>query len=283
MKKKEKVQIVTKPYLRGAFSGKDAWETILKKFFGMLGILVLFALGGILLGLGGFWGTLIPSLTLLTVVAVYQLGKGQVHGANDVNLGEILYEQQQQGRTVDPEDRSRCFHPLKGFFIAFMAALPFVIITLVYAFMAKKDTYTLGVLPSWTQGLLMQGDYAAELGYYSAETAVTLQDVLKMIVRLMCMPVISVANQLGADAVLFAERFLCPLLMLLPALFFGFGYTQGPAIRTKVHTGIRIGVNKKLRKQRRERKNRKANLQQSQEKEAKKADKKRSAAPERLI
>ena len=95
--KKENIEIVEKPYLKGSWYGKDALKLIPKKFFGMLGIVLLYFLGGLLLNLGSLFGTILPMTCLVVVVAGYQFNKGQDHGASDVAFGEILYGQQEQG------------------------------------------------------------------------------------------------------------------------------------------------------------------------------------------
>lgn len=253
--KKENIEIVQKPYLRGSYCGKDALRLIPKKFFGMLGIVLLYFIGGTLLGLGGFFGTVLPMVLLVIVVTVYQFNKGQELGASDVAFGEILYGQQEQGKSIDPDDRARCFHPFKGFFVALLAALPFVLIALVYAFMAKKTYYQLGMLPSFMEGMLQQDEFAGALNYYTQRAPLAAADVLRVIVRSMCMPLMSVVKLWGDDAVLVAER-LAPLFLLIAPLGFGVGYLTGPAIRTKINTGIKIGVEKKLKKQRKERRKR---------------------------
>ena len=45
--KKEKIELVQKPYLSGSYCGKDALRLIPKKFFGMLGIVLSLALAPI--------------------------------------------------------------------------------------------------------------------------------------------------------------------------------------------------------------------------------------------
>lgn len=258
MAKKKDVQPVTKPFMRGSFHGKDAWKKIGKKLLGMLGIAALYFAGGTLLGMGGFLGTVIPMMMLILVVAAHQYSRGQEHGASDVGFGEILYSHEMEGRNVDPEDRDRCFHPFKGFFVALLASLPFLLLALVYAFMAQKTYYTLGALPSWTEEMRLQDEFSGALGYYAQQNPLTAVDVLRTVVRGMCLPLMSLAKTLGgSDAVLLAER-LSPLFLLIPAVCYGLGYLGGPSIRTKINTGIRIGVEKKKRKQRKERRRRQA-------------------------
>lgn len=257
MAKQENIQPVIKPYLRGSFHGRDAWAKIPKKFLGMLGIVLLYFIGGTLLGLGGIWGSVIPMTTLILIVAFYQFGQGQDHGTADVNLGEILYGQEKEGRPVDPQDLSHCYHPLKGFFVALIPALPFVALALVHAFLAQKTYYSLGVLPSWTEEMKLQDEFAGALQYYSLQPAMTGQDVLRALVRGMCLPLITIAKEFGNDAILVAER-LCPLFLLVPPLCYGIGYLTGPGVRTKINTGIKIGVEKKRRKMRKERRRRRA-------------------------
>lgn len=258
MANQKEVQAVNKPFLRGSFHGKDAWKIMWKKMLGMLGISVLFFAGGTMLGLGGILGTIIPMVALILVVAIHQYGRGQEHGTSDVTFGEILYSHKQEGKVVAPADRERCFHPAKGFFVALLASLPFVVLAVVQAIVARKTYYTLGVLPSWTEEMRLQDEFAGALQYYAQQPSATWQDVLRALVRGMCLPMMSIARTLGgADGVLLAER-LTPLFVLIPGLCYGFGYLTGPSIRTKINTGIKIGVEKKKRKQRKERRRRQA-------------------------
>jgi hypothetical protein len=255
---KKEIPVVNKPYLRGSYHGKDAWKTLWKKLLGLLGIFVLFFLGGTMLGLGGLLGTLIPMAALILVVAFHQYGKGQEHGTSDVTFGEILYGHEQEGKVIDPADRERCFHPGKGFFVALLATLPFLVLAIVQAIVAEKTYYTLGVLPSWTEEMRLQDEFSGALQYYAQQPAATWQDVLRAIVRGMCLPMMSIARSIGGtDGMLIAER-LAPLFVLIPALCYGFGYLTGPSVRAKINTGIKIGVEKKKRKQRKERRRRQA-------------------------
>ena len=168
----------------------------------------------------------------------------------------MMYARQQEGKTIDKLDSDRCYHPLKGFFEALLGALPYVLVALVFAVMTKPTTYSLGTLPSWTQEMLLQDEFGDALRYYQETHALTALEILRVIVRIMCMPMMSIATYLGTDAALLAER-LSPLFLLLPAVAYGVGYLQGPVQRERINTGIKIGVNKKQRKQQREKKARK--------------------------
>ena len=139
--------------------------------------------------------------------------------------------------------------------LALLAALPFVIIALVYAFMAKKTYYQLGALPSFMEGMLQQDEFAGALNYYTQRPPLAAADVLRALVRGMCMPMMTIVKLLGDDALLIAER-LAALFLLIPPVCYGLGYLTGPSIRTKINTGIKIGVEKKLKKQRKERRKR---------------------------
>ena len=61
------------------------------------------------------------------------------------------------------------------------------------------------------------------------------------------------SNYQGRSGMLLLER-LSPILVLLPALAYGLGYTRGPAQRSRILTGIAEGVRKQKRREKKERK-----------------------------
>ena len=163
------------------------------------------------------------------------------------------------------DDRARCFHPFKGMFAVLVGVLPFLLFTGVYACLARPVSYSLGVLPSWTEALMRQSEFADALSYYNRSAGLGVMDILRVIDRAMMMPFINVFSSLGNEASLLAER-LSPLFVLIAPLGYGLGYAQGKRLRDRINTGIKMGDDKKKRRERKARRQRQ-----------------RSKSPERLI
>ncbi|MCI6040074.1 MAG: hypothetical protein MR742_06090 [Clostridiales bacterium] len=264
-KAKKPVVEVKKPILRGSWHGKDAWKLAFKRMLSVLAVTVIYLIAGMLLSFESLWGRLLSCIGIVGLAVYYQYYQGTMRGENDAAFGEIMYVRQESGRPVGKDDRARCFHPFKGMFAALVGAAPFVVFTVIYAALARPITYTLGVLPSWTEALMRQSEFANALSYYESVGTLGVMDILRVVDRTLIMPFVNVFSYVSNDAALLAER-LSPLFVLIAPLAYGLGYTQGTKMRDKINTGIKMGDDKKKRRERKERKQRQ-----------------RSKAPERLI
>ncbi len=257
-----KPETVRKPYLTGSPVDKTTPKTALG-FFG--GLVLLAFLNLILTGtIASIGGHLIGSVLCAAQLALYYLifaYQGISRGTLAVTAGEIQYRRQQEGRPVDPEDRKLCYHPMKGFISAFLGSLPLLILALIYAFTAKRQVYQVGALPSWVSEMNSRSDLMAPLTAYTASASVQFTDILRVIVRAELMPLVCIVGSANMDGILTLER-LSPILVLLPALFFGGGYLFGTRSRTRTHTDIREGVQKRQRREAQQ-KRRKAAQQQA--------------------
>ena len=144
-------------------------------------------------------------------------------------------------------------------------AAPVFIIALIYAFMAQKQTYSLGVLPSWVSAYEEHADIGAALAYYHQTSAVQLADVLRVAVRLLLFPFVNIAGANNADALLLVDR-LSPLLCLLTPACYGLGYLRGPQLRALVHGNIRQNKRKHNAKERKAREQRAKQMEQKNKK-----------------
>lgn len=239
---------IKKPYLRGRAVSALAF----KRGFKILGFLLVSAFLFLFLGqvmvIDIAWLRVLINLAIIAGFAALMFSSGASQGEGDVSFAEIALNRQNEGKTVSNEDLARCFHPLKGFVTVLAGTLIFVIICLVYAFMAKKDAYTLGVLPTWLSAYQGRQDIALALDYYRDVKAFGLMDVLRIIVRLLIFPFINLVGSNNPDGVLLVER-LSPLLVLVAPSFYGFGYLRGEAIRAMVHGGIAKNARKAARRQ----------------------------------
>ena len=264
-KPQKPVALVKKPILKGSWHGKDAWKLALKRLLSMVAVTVIYLIGGMLLSFESLWGRVLAAVAIVGLAVYYQYYQGMTQGQNDAAFAEIMYDRQESGRPVTEGDRARCFHPFKGMFAALTGALPFFVFTVAYAAMARPMTYTLGVLPSWTEALMRQSEFGDALRYYENVGSLGAMDILRVLDRAMVMPLVNVFSYVSNDAALLGER-LSPLFVLLAPLGYGLGYTQGKTLRDKINTGIKMGDERKKRRERKARRQRQ-----------------RSKSPERLI
>ena len=252
-KKSVSISEIKLEYLKGSpVDGKTARSALT-----FMGSLVIMAVAFLLLGRAmmmentilrvAFNGCLIAAALLM----FFQTGAGQ--GAVAVNLGEMLYDRRQSGGKVTDKEQRACYHPLKGLITALLGSIPVVVAALVLALVAQRQMTALGALPSWLSAFEGRTDIGNAVAFYHQSAALTVEDVLRVIIRVMMMPLVNLVNPYGADALLTLER-LSPLVMLVPALAYGAGYTQGVRARKQVHAGIAEGEIKRKKKEKRQRK-----------------------------
>ena len=263
--KSKQPEVVVKPILTGAWNSKEAYQMAPKRTLSILLIAVVYVFFSVMAGFNHPVLRLILSVSIIGVVFFYQYTKGMEVGEKDAAFSEIMYERKQEGRAISPEDEKRCFHPLRGAYATLLGAIPFIIICLIYAFLAKRWSYQLGVLPGWMNTMLTHNEISDALSYYTVTRSINAVDILRIIVRCLTMPFINIGNVIGKDGLLWAER-LSPLFVLVGPMGYGVGYSRGHALRTRINTGIMQGVEKNKRKERKARKQRQ-----------------RSSSPERLI
>lgn len=251
-KKKQKIQKVTKPYMKGDIIDRTTLPGALKFFAGTVVMALLFLILGVMLNWDTPWINV--SVNLLIVLAVYlffhQIGMGA--GADAVNQGEIMYSRQEKGRPVAEWERSMCYHPLKGLASALIGSIPLFVCSLVLAFIAQRQVANLGALPSWVSGIEGREEIGAALAYYHEAGSMSLESILRLIIRMSTMPFVNMVGANSKDGMLILER-VSPLLNLLPACAYGIGYMGGVGVRTSVHTNIALGKKKAKRKQAKER------------------------------
>ena len=250
-KQPKKIPEVRKPTLTGSWHGRDAVKLGMKLMLSILFVSLMYLLLSLLLSFDALALRVIAGLILVFSAGAYLYYNGMNAGEADAAFGEIMYTREQEGKTVSQIDHDRCFHPAKGFFAVLVGVAPYVMITLVFAFLTELSTYALGVLPGWLTRYTRQSGIGDALAYYQTNTGVSLLTVLRIVVRSITMPFMNIAVKLGDIPTLWAER-LSPLWVLIAPLGYGFGYMQGLAARVRVNTGIAIGVQKKKRRERKE-------------------------------
>jgi len=264
-KNQKPVELVHKPIIRGSWHGRDAMKLGFKRMLTILGISVVYLLGGAVVNFENVWARLLFGLMIVFAVAYYQYASGITQGTSDASYGEILYSRREAGHDVPKAECDRSFHRMKGLFAVLVGSIPYVVFAIVFACVTGKVSYQLGALPAWTESMMLHTEFGAPLAYYSMQEGMSALSVMRIIDRAMIMPFVSVATLLGSDAVLLVER-LSPVLILIAPMGYAVGYAMGQLQRDKINTGIKMGDDKKKRKERKARKKRQ-----------------RSSAPERLI
>lgn len=264
-KQKTPIEIVRKPIIRGSWHGKDANRIAFKRFLSVLATTAIYLFGSILLSFDAMWGRILTALCLVSGITYYQYMTGLTQGENDAAFGEIIYGRRESGRTVPASESERSFHPMKGYYAALVGSTPFVLFAIVYAFMAKPIYYSIGMLPSWTESLMSQTEFATGLNYYLVGGTLGVEGFMRILDRAMIMPFINIASGIDMNTVLLAER-LSPLLVLISPMGYAWGYSRGQDLRDRVNTGIKMGDDRKKKREAKARKKRQRQQQQQRSK-----------------
>ena len=256
-KSKKPVKPVVKPFLKGYPTDERTWKSAL----GFLGILAVAALMTFLvcsmLTLDNPLLRILLNLLVEGLVVALFYSNAIGRGTDAVARGEILYQKQERGTPFADLEQALCFHPLKGYLNGLLGSLPILLCALALAVMARRQSTGFGVLPGWMNGYLARDEIGGALAAYTAHPGLTVEDVLRIVIRVVLMPFVSMIGSENRDGLLLLER-LSPLLVLLPACAYGTGYLQGQRERTRVHTGIAESNRRRVRKERKARKARTA-------------------------
>lgn len=251
-KQQKKPKIVTKPFLRGtAVDGQLAMNSL--KYFGALVLMsIAFLLLGSMLMMDSAVLRIVINAAIMVCVYLLFYNSGLSKGTTAVNLGEMLYMRRENGHPVSKADERACFHPAKGFIIALIGSAPLVICGCLLAATAQIQMTGLSTLPSWLETFERRTEIGSALAYYHQTASMGLEDVTRLLVRMNLMPVVGMIGTENTAGLLLMER-LSPLVMLLPALFYGIGYTRGVTVRTQIHTSIASNNRKRAKREKKQR------------------------------
>lgn len=250
--KRRNVKEVQKPFL----SGKAADERTVRNsllFFGTL--IVVFFITFIACASATFSSfilRLLMNAAVIVLALVIFFNNGSKRGADDVARGEILWQKKEKGREISASEQNMCFHPAKGYIIGTAGTLPFLLLALYLALNTSVQMTESGTLPSWMQAYTARGDIGNALINYTNPEGMTVLDSIRAIVRITVLPFINIISTSNKSGILTVER-ISPLLLLLPASAYGFGYQTGRKIRTRIHTAISENDRKRIRKEKRRR------------------------------
>ena len=249
-KTKKPVKIVSKPYVRGTLFDKHTVFSALKFFGAMFGTTIaLLCLGSTIVFDIPWLSTLLNIGLLLAMYALF-MNTGSSKSVAQITQGEMLYNRRESGRTLNKEDERSCYHPLKGFVNALLGTIPFLLLALILAVTAERLMTATGTLPSWINNFENRVEIGAPLAHYHESDALTLTAVCRIVIRMLLMPFVTLIGTNNYEALLVLER-ISPLLVLLPAACYGFGYTRGPGLRAVVHTSIRANDRKRRKREKR--------------------------------
>lgn len=253
--KKNELKPVYKPYLRGTAFSKIA----AKRGLHVLGYLLIFALLYVIVGAALHFDSLALRIALNAALLLGCGGvlynEGARQGENDVAFAEIVHKRLEDGKNVPDSEKDMCYHPMKGFITALVGAAPMLVIALLFAVVATRQTYALGALPSWVAAYDGISEVSDALAYYNETIGMRLEDVLRIVVRVLVFPFVNMAGADNYDALYLLDK-LSPLLCLVVPVFYGLGYLRGPHLRALIHGNIRMNRrrhNKNERKAREQR------------------------------
>lgn len=254
---KKKMKIVKKPFLQGSPLDSDSWKDALKFFCSTLVMMVAF----LFLSSMMMWDSMLLRLltngaVLLMALALFY-ASGLSKGAAAVNTGEILYLRREEGKPLNAHDQRSSYHPAKGFLVALLGSLPLLLCAILLAVTATQQLHGLSALPRWLESYTRRGEIGDALAYYGVVAPLNMEGVLRLIVRTAMMPLVSIVGTESSANLLLLER-LSPLVMLVPSLCYGFGYTRGVAARTQVHSSIAAANRKHKRQEKKKQQQRRA-------------------------
>lgn len=239
-KNKRKIRPIKKPYLKGSAMS----ALVAKRGLKMLVYAAVFLMLNLFIGAlysfddRPFLRVLFNGMLILVYGAVLYMDGLRV-GDGDVAFAEIQYNHAQQWQTITKQEKDRCFHPLKGVTTVLCGMAIPLILAVVFALTAQKQTYTLQALPSWVSSYGAR-DFTLPLQYYYQTQPVTALSVLKIVMHLAVYPFINIVGARNAEGILLIDR-LSPLLILIPFLFYAVGYVRGLHSRAMLHGSAAMG------------------------------------------
>ena len=250
--KKDKVERISKPFMRGKMIDRGLPGGALKYFGFMMLMLFVYFMSIMISSMDSvFLNVVINAAIILTTWLIFWQS-GMTSGADAVSQGEIMYQRREKGRPVADWEAEQCYHPLKGFIVAVVGSIPLLVCCLILAVIAQRQMTSLGVLPNWVSGFEGRPEISGALAYYHEEAKMTLEGVLRVIVHIAVMPWVSIVGADNKDGILLLER-LSPVITMIPAVVYGVGYMMGTQERAAVHGNIALGKKKQMKKQRKER------------------------------
>ena len=251
---------VRKPFVTGSVRDERFIRNGLA-FFGTL--IVVFFIAFIACAsatFSSFFLRLLMNSAVIIMALVIFFNSGSKRGAEDVTRGEIIWQKKEKGQSFTENEKKLCFHPLKGYTIGLAGSVLFIALAVFLAFSAKIQMTESGTLPSWMQAYTRRSDIGNALINYTQPEGMQFLDAVRAIVRITILPFVNIIGSSNKTGILLAER-LSPVILMLPAAAYGFGYQGGKKIRTQIHTAISENDRRRIRKEKKKRAAAKASAQ----------------------
>ena len=211
-KKAPGIKEIVKPFIRGDAFDENTVKGCLK-FFGTMVVIILVSF--IACSATAFGSTVLRLALNLAVIAVEMM----------------------------------LYFNFEGFINALIGTLPILIPALILAFRTTVLTTEAGTLPSWMQAYAGRSEIGDALINYTQPEAMDAVDYIRAFIRICIMPFVNVIGHDSKNGMFLLER-ISPLIVMLPSVFYGFGYMSGRKIRTRIHTVISENDKNRIRKER---------------------------------
>ncbi len=255
--KKKTVTPVRKPFIIGDAADENTVVSALK-FFGSVILVCFVAFIACMTASGGSFLRLLINPAVIAAAAFIFFNNGSGRGADDVARGEILYQRQEKGNSFSEAEKKVCYHPFKGFLIGLIGTLPFLVPAVFLALNTTLQTTGAGTLPSWMQAYTRRSEIGDALISYTQPESMDLTGMIRVIIRICIIPFVNLIGYGSKQNMLMLER-TCPVILLLPAVFYGTGYLTGKKIRAGIHTAISENEKRRIRKEKKRIRNRNTN------------------------
>lgn len=251
--KQAKPAPVYKPFLPGTWRSRQCLTRGVRVFAFLVGFIFVYLFLGQVLMFDNLLLRVALNLLLLAGIAGLLYSDGAKAGIDDVAYGEIAWQQRESGRALDKDAAARSFAPAKGVCVVLVGVAPILLVSIVFAFIAQLQVYSLGGLPKWVAGLQRRADVGLALSYYHQAAPFGLEQILRIVVRLAIFPYVNMVGASSAHALLVLER-MSPLLVLVAPAGYALGYLQGKRLRAGVHGAISTNAKRKVLRERQQRK-----------------------------
>ena len=141
--KKDRIERISKPFMRGKMIDRGLPGGALKYFGFMMLMLFVYFMSIMISAMdSGILNVVINGAIIFTTWLIFWQS-GMTSGSDAVTQGEIMYQRQEKGRPVADWEAEQCYHPLKGFIVALVGSC---LLRIVWIYTIFAMNRTLAVL-----------------------------------------------------------------------------------------------------------------------------------------